>query len=276
MTIVPLDGVVRKLYEDATKNIEYQSSAFWQVWLQRAFCEEHFIVVCEFPPDSSLRRVDIVVREYNQDQHTITSVVYTESKKPKGSRKDVKDQATDAARLAIEHDSLHGVYAMTTIGTTFQVWYMTAEDKVLEPLGIDKYIDADSEQALTIWETINLIKGSPPLRIAPVLPSHAPLIAQSGEGSFQATQDPWTTQQGGEEDNEDDGRTTDTEAKDYIHVRVTKRAHTFGPDEFHFTDSRGKTRITKKADWTMQTSNGSTIWVYQGGKRTYYTDHKIG
>ncbi|KAK5629114.1 hypothetical protein RRF57_004829 [Xylaria bambusicola] len=268
MSIVPREGVLRKLYQDAVDSIEYKSSAFWQIWLQRAFWEDNFIVVCEFPPDNSLRRVDIVVREYNQDHNTLTSIVYTESKKPNGSRREVEEQAADAARLAIEHDNLAGVYAMTTVGTRFRIWYMSAEAQVLEPLDeTDEYIDADSEYASRIWGTIEFIKGEPPLRIAPVLPSQALLAAQQG---------PSIAPQGGVEDHDDESRTAETEERAPALVHVTKRVHTFGPNEFLFKDSRGKTRTTTKADWTMQTHNGNNVWVYQGSKMTYYTNQQIG
>ncbi|KAI0096344.1 hypothetical protein GGR51DRAFT_567292 [Nemania sp. FL0031] len=110
MRILPREGVLRKLYQDAP--------ASWG---------NKFIVVYEFPPNNPLTWVDIVVREYSQDHNILTSIVFTERKKLKDSRREVEEQADDAARLAIEQNNLAGVYAMTTVGTGFRIWYMSAE-----------------------------------------------------------------------------------------------------------------------------------------------------
>ncbi len=127
MSIVPATGVLRKLYQDARINMEYNSSAFWQVYLQSAFYESGYIVVCEFPTGRSKRRVDIVVRSYDENEHTLSSFLFHECKRPDGNPTQVGNQARSAARLAIERDRLGGVYVMTTIGTRFRSWYMEAD-----------------------------------------------------------------------------------------------------------------------------------------------------
>ncbi|RYO92539.1 hypothetical protein DL764_008122 [Monosporascus ibericus] len=178
MSLVPATGVLRKLYEDAGADIEYKSSAFWQVFLQRAFYEDFYIVVCEFPPDSSRRRVDIVVRRYDQNQHTLSSFMFHECKRPGGSLKAVEEQALDAAKLAIERDNLTGVYALTTVGTRFRSWFVNVDDLKLAPLhGLEtfadrqQYIDVDDPNAIELSRTIGTVKQNPPLRRAGVLPS---------------------------------------------------------------------------------------------------------
>jgi hypothetical protein len=172
--IVPSRGILRKLYEDASGPTECHPSAFWQVFLQMAFpFSEGYIVVCEFPPArGSRRRVDTVVRYYDADYNTLTSFKYTESKRDGGSAQEVEAQARDAAKTAISADRLTGVYAMTTIGTKFRVWYMDSQTERLTALQgrqvfgeRSEYVDADSHQASELWEVIRLVKTSHPSRV---------------------------------------------------------------------------------------------------------------
>lgn len=182
MSIVPERGVLRKLYQDAVTEIEYTSSAFWQVFLQREFYEDKYIVVCEFSPDTSRRRVDIVVREYNQNQHTLSTLIFHECKRPNGDCKVAEEQALSAATSAITRDRLEKIYALTTVGTQFRSWVVYANDLRLVPLhgpntAADRgqYIDAGSAEAAIILETIDMVKNYPPFRVAPVVPSHTPV-----------------------------------------------------------------------------------------------------
>lgn len=121
MSAVSNTGVLRKLLEEASHDIEYRASAFWQIFLQRAFRDDdNYIVVCEYPPDDSKRRVDIVIKHYNANHHNFTAMIYTEVKRPSGSLRDCEDQALDAALKAIDSDNLRAVYAMTTKGLLFR------------------------------------------------------------------------------------------------------------------------------------------------------------
>jgi hypothetical protein len=48
----------------------------------------------------------------------------------------------------------------------------------------------------------------------------------------------------------------------YHVVRLTKKTHRLGSDEFVFTDSKGKTRCTKQKDWQKITFQGQSAWKY--------------
>ena len=198
-SIVPEWGVLRLLYQQAQNiDYEYASSVFWQVWLQTMFMEDDWIVVCEFPPDKSLRRCDIVVRKYDPDNHTLSSFVYIEVKKPDGDLRGVKKQALDAAQRAIETDRLTGVYVMATIGTRFISWYVDSDADQLRDLDFGHYVDADSPEARCLVTTVETIKSSPPLRIAPVLPSQplpAPGVFNTEDQQQAMAQDTTSYQQ---------------------------------------------------------------------------------
>src|SRR6266699_1147516 len=180
MSVVPSYGFLRKLFDEAVDNIEYKSSAFWQVYLQEAFSDDsNYRVLCEQSPDgSSRRRVDIMVNKYDSNQNTITTLLYVECKRPGGSLKQVEEQVHDAAKMAISMYGLIATYAMTTVGVCFRTWVIRGKDLVLDPLHGEKtqgdrsqYISADSENASVLTETIRLVKTDPPLRDAPIVPS---------------------------------------------------------------------------------------------------------
>ncbi|KAI3340530.1 hypothetical protein F4824DRAFT_453595 [Ustulina deusta] len=179
MSVVPCTGVLRKLLEEAYQNIEYKSSAFWQIFLQRALQDDpNFIVVCEYSPDGSRRRVDIVIKRYNANHHNFTAMVYVEVKRRKGSIRDCEQQALDAALKAIDGDNLRAVYAMTTQGLFFRCWIVHHERRVLEPLHGEntvadrrQYIHVDSSESYELEEAIAHIRSEPPLGRNPILPS---------------------------------------------------------------------------------------------------------
>ncbi|OAA60451.1 hypothetical protein SPI_05575 [Niveomyces insectorum RCEF 264] len=179
MGIVPEHGVLLKLYEDAAERGEHRSSAFWQVFLQKAFYEEEFIVVCEAPPaEASRRRIDIVVRRYDKDHHNLTSLVFNECKGRYGNRSDAETQAITAAHAAIAKARLAWMYVMTTVGTTFRVGMVWGRKFAIGPIpGVytrTSYIDANSNEAGELWSAIAHIKNNPPPRIPTEVPSNAP------------------------------------------------------------------------------------------------------
>jgi hypothetical protein len=133
MSVVPATGVLRKLLEDASQDIEYKASAFWQIFLQRAFHDDDFIVVCEYSPDESRRRVDIVVKRYDADHHNLTAMIFVEVKRKGGSIKTCEEQALDAALRAIDGYNLQAVYAMTARGLSFRCWIV---DPLIIPYSI--------------------------------------------------------------------------------------------------------------------------------------------
>ena len=61
---------------------------------------------------------------------------------------------------------------------------------------------------------------------------------------------------------------------EYTVVKVTRVSHLTRPDDFIF-DQGGRTRTTKKSDWTKEKYNGKTIWAYRGRKTTYVTYDRI-
>ncbi len=126
-------GLLRKHYEEALEDVEYKSSAFWQAVLLRNFWESDlYSVTAECSPDGSLRRVDMVVKRYDADHHTLSALLWVECKRPSGGVQEVEDQALDAAGRCIDKDNLMWIWAMTTTGTSFRLWFIDARLRRLQ------------------------------------------------------------------------------------------------------------------------------------------------
>ncbi|RSL56368.1 hypothetical protein CEP51_014404 [Fusarium floridanum] len=309
-SIVPVDGPVRYLYNLANRTgYEHKSVKFWSLWLQyEGFPERDWLVTTEQPPDGSesLRRVDIVIDKYDPNEDTLSSVVWVEAKKPGGDYNTVYLQGLDAGQRAIDYDGLYGVYVVTTVGTAFCMWYLKAGRKQLTPLNGPGYIDADSEESHVMIEGIAAIKGSPPFRVAPTIPSQ-PLPALDAQetpdhGAWVGTdmvsdQQIWAGQDDNgqgmrDEQGQSYGQLPQEEGHDqqepdlgpsgagssggstpstkYHRVQVVKKG--FLGSDYCFQDHRGKERKTKKSDWGKGKYKGQRVWVYKGGHNHYYTN----
>ncbi|KAF4987369.1 hypothetical protein FDECE_15460 [Fusarium decemcellulare] len=185
MSIVPPTGLVRKLYEDAAQDIEYKSASFWQGWLQRAFNDQDVYHVSEVYSDYSLRRVDAVIQRYDENNDTLSALLWVEFEHPSDSVGTVEAQALDAAQRCIMQDGLEFVYVMTTLGLSFRAWTVTNKDQVLEPFHggpadatRSQYINAGSYEAHVLERFVARVKEHHPLRIAPAVPSRS--LPQSG------------------------------------------------------------------------------------------------
>jgi hypothetical protein len=53
---------------------------------------------------------------------------------------------------------------------------------------------------------------------------------------------------------------TSSAGSDYHIIRVTRKAHRFGKDEFTFKDKKGRLRSTTRDDWRRITYNGQFAW----------------
>ncbi|KAF5655788.1 hypothetical protein FCIRC_13845 [Fusarium circinatum] len=291
MSIVRIN-FLRKFYKEAIDNIKYKSSAFWQNILQEAFHKRGiYSVTAESSPDESLRRVDVVVKRYDENNHTLSALLWIECKRPSGSVQEVEDQALDAARRCIRKDNLMWIWAMTTIGVSFRMWFVDAGGYQLEPMHgtavrADKrqYIDADSPASSVFPDAIQRIKDGFPLRQAPVVPSQSLDMLASNDARWGAS-DSYTADTSTQDQAQDDygmaeaGHSShggNEGESHYIEVRVEKRPHTFSPDEYVFRDVNGKRRTTKKEDWEAITHMGDKVWVYRGRKTTYLSRTRIG
>ncbi|OAA73964.1 hypothetical protein ISF_00865 [Cordyceps fumosorosea ARSEF 2679] len=193
MSVVPQTGIVRKYCELVSENIEYGASAFWQVWLQREFVQndyerETYAVTSEMSPDGSLRRVDHVVKRYEPNHHNLSSMVWNECKRPKGSARAAEDQALDAAIRCIDREKLIYIYTLTTVGTTFRVWEVTRRDRKPRPFTPETttgtpftpsgFVDVDSGLGYSLRDAIQYMKEKVPLGEAPIVPSQPHLLQQ--------------------------------------------------------------------------------------------------
>lgn len=97
------DGIVRKSYDGALSNqIEYTSSAFWQVLLQHLFPElQTYAAVCEYSPDESRRRCDITVLMHDGNHNTLSSLIWQECKRP-------SEDIPDAVKSLVPHVHISG------------------------------------------------------------------------------------------------------------------------------------------------------------------------
>ncbi|KAM3497087.1 hypothetical protein MY10362_009547 [Beauveria mimosiformis] len=181
-------GIAWAFYNNAqSEDIEYKSSAFWQVILQTWFKLEHdYAVICEYSPDGGRSRTDISVFKYDSNHHTLAILNVVEAKRQGNSPKQAEKDALESALKAIDEYKMTGIYAMTIWGTKFRLWMVAAERRKLEPVdeGEDKlghrasYIDAASDQARCFVDAVNLMKDEPALRRAPILPSQTHLLNQ--------------------------------------------------------------------------------------------------
>ncbi|RSL91309.1 hypothetical protein CDV31_015481 [Fusarium ambrosium] len=270
-SIVPVDGPVRYLYNLANRTgYEHKSVKFWSLWLQyEGFPERDWLVTTEQPPDGSesRRRVDIVIDKYDPNEDTLSSVVWVEAKKPGGDYNTVYLQGLDAGQRAIDYEGLYGVYVVTT--------------------------------------GIAAIKGSPPFRVAPTIPSQ-PLPAPDaqetpGHDAWDGTEvvsdeQTWTSQDDNGQGMSDEqgqsygqvpqdeghgqqepdpgpsgagGLGGSTASTKYHKVQVVKKG--FLGNDYCFQDHRGKERKTKKADWAKGKYKVALTGVmvsYKGGWST--------
>lgn len=143
------------------------------------------MVSCESSPDDSRRRVDAVVKRYDEPNDILSAMLWIEFKHPTGNVKQVEAQALDVAGRCIRTNSLQFVYVMTTVGVSFRVWTVRAFDQLSDQLSLipfnggpadaarSQYIDANSPGAEALTRFVGTVKNFPPLRITPVIPSQA-------------------------------------------------------------------------------------------------------
>lgn len=165
MSIVPQYGLLRKHFEEAVQDIEYKLSAFWQVYLQRAFREvETYSVTTESWPDGSKSQVDTIVQKYDAD-HSLYTVMLWGEIGPTASIGEVETQALDAALYYMMSNNLAWIYVITTFGVSFRTWIVESGADILRPLYVvmgrgdgQQYINADTEDAHELTKTISRLK----------------------------------------------------------------------------------------------------------------------
>ncbi|KAG7428851.1 hypothetical protein Forpi1262_v009371 [Fusarium oxysporum f. sp. raphani] len=293
MSAVPSTGLLRKLYIDAAQDIEYQSSTFWQIWLQRAFHEDEYMVSCEIPPDESRRRVDAVVKRYDDRHDTLSAVLWVEFKRPSGNVRQVEFQALDAAKRCIRANNLESVYVMTTVGVSFRVWTVYESDlQSLVPFHggpadatRSQYVDADSYEAEALTRFVDTVKSYPPLRRAPIVPSQ-PLpqneyqqigYSQTGYGDIQIySKDIHLLQDRADMQVEHiEHEQTSSVGDQFVKIQVNRVTHFGRSTEYLFNDVNGSQRKTTKDDWKEVTYKGKAAWINSRRGVTYYTRDRI-
>ncbi|EPE28251.1 hypothetical protein GLAREA_09371 [Glarea lozoyensis ATCC 20868] len=165
MSIVPQTGLLRKLYQVAVEDIEHNSSAFWQAYLQRAFNETDTYSVTTDPFPWSPKADILVTRYDDRDDSTLTNVILAECHRPAESLHDVEKRALDVALGFIEAEDLAWIYVVTTIRVSFRVWVLYACSDVLDPMDRlegrgdrELYEDADSKDASVLTKAVGMIK----------------------------------------------------------------------------------------------------------------------
>ncbi|KAH6949274.1 hypothetical protein DER45DRAFT_580986 [Fusarium avenaceum] len=314
MSVVPPTGLLRKLYQDAAQNIESQPSPFWQAWLQRAFREENYAVMCDLHPGKSSRRVDTEVIRYDESDDTLSTVLCIELRTFSASVRQVESQALDAARLCIRANNLESVYVMTTIGASFHCWivYETDLTSLVSFNGgtadatRSKYIDADSYEAEMLTRFLDTVKYYPPLRKAHIVPSQPlPHIGYQQIAYSQARYGRYTDVQ--QEYRATTGQVQYTSGMygeagpsgalyysqspassvgeygqissvndQFVKVHVNRVAHSKRSTEYFFNDFNGIQRKTFKDDWREVTYKGYVAWLTTRRGVTYYTRDRIG
>ncbi|OIW33928.1 hypothetical protein CONLIGDRAFT_696651 [Coniochaeta ligniaria NRRL 30616] len=269
--IVPATGIVRKFYDEAIDNqIEYPSSAFWQIWLQRAFFElDTYGIVCEYSADGSRKRTNAIVRRYDAHHDTLSSLTWHEAKRPGVNPKEVEKQSP-------RHD--------------LQLVPFSSGDIL-----VDQYIHADSDDAWIMYDFVGYVKEQVPLGDAPTLPSQAHLLpvgGDFGESSMQGQNDEQTEAQ------YDDGQMEEAQYDDdaecsaqmaegsaamaerpeptWSKIRLERIRHLAKRDGYLFTTINGHRKSTDKGDWTEITVKGKRAWHYSYKGTNYYTRDQPG
>lgn len=65
--------------------------------------------------------------------HMTTAMLWVECKQPSGSIPEVEAQALDVAKACIKADDISFMYAMTTVGLSFRVWFYQKGGSALIP-----------------------------------------------------------------------------------------------------------------------------------------------
>lgn len=310
--IVPQDGIIRKLYDEARLNdIEYIASAFWQSIFQSAFnTQDDFISVCEYSPDGERSRVDQAVLRYDANQRTLAITTVHEAKREGSNVKAGEDQALNAAKRVIDKHGLQKVYAVTTWGVKFRMWVVDRKQLVLLPLDNmrdvrndrTQYIDADSYAARCFNSNVKSMKQESLFGQVHVSQSQAAAYSDYNlQGGYTYASQPMqnmgysypvattsavpTRGQQMELDQEDLYSAQDDEAADIpahavsqdVEVEVKRISHTFKKDELVF-DKNGRKKSSVEEDWRRGKRNGRTVWVFfdKDGKRTKYWTRRLG
>ncbi|CRK04716.1 hypothetical protein BN1723_017137, partial [Verticillium longisporum] len=289
MSIVT-SGILCYLYDESQTDIEYKSSEFWQHYLKQEFADTRtYAVTCEVSPDGSRRRVDMVVKRYDMNHHTMSALLWVECKRPGGSVREVEEQALDAAKRCVDMDDLLFIYTMTTVGVSFRVWFYEKTANELRAFhgqssfaDRSQYIDADSEDAWVLPLCLEMVKTEAPLRDAPTLPSQSlgdlQGVGTSQQPGAQSQDDPSEQPTSSSRPHQQsvphmEGPSTDHAPP--VRVRVRLEPHTFHPNKYFFKDIRGKTRETTRKDWSHIKLDGKKEWAYWGKKTMYISDIDI-
>lgn len=270
-------GLLRKLYELARDEVGYKSSEFWQHYLRHTFHDtQTYSVTCEVAPGSSRGRVDIVVKRYDENHHTLSALLWVDCKRPSGDVREAELQALDSAVRCIEANNLRWIFTVTTVGVAFRMWSVRRNENRLIPHHGDarnaelaQYIDADSEWAWLLPEFIGMIQRDVPPRDASALQSQS-------LGLVEPTQLPqWGA--GYEFFYGEPSSSMDASGSGghIVQVHVHKISHYFKQDEFLFKNAKGKLKMTTRGDWQDIEYHGNKVSVFYGKKTTYISNVRI-
>lgn len=160
-------------------NIEYAAVAPFQSAFSVLFpVGDGYAVNMEQSVDRDRPRVDLYIQGLDFEHETLYPVMVGEGKGGGKSPREVETQVLERAREAITANALQGIHAFTWIGDCFRVWYVTAQDRVLEPQDgkgdrghRHVYIPLDSREGDCIVPLTENMKLNRPLQQATVIPS---------------------------------------------------------------------------------------------------------
>ncbi|KAK7425946.1 hypothetical protein QQZ08_007528 [Neonectria magnoliae] len=176
-------GLLRRLYSDARSDVPEDSQTapwvFWQTVLQQSLYQpDAFAVTIGRSREGSLPHTEMAVRRYDEASDTLSGVLCVRCKHPSLSVRDVEQQALDAAQTCMQRDGLQWIWAMTTVGVSFRMWYIDEGGVQVVPVSVPapvakdgesgQYIDADSSDASVFSDAVQRIKLGLPLHVAPV------------------------------------------------------------------------------------------------------------
>ncbi|KAH8686365.1 hypothetical protein BGZ61DRAFT_454378 [Ilyonectria robusta] len=176
-------GLLRMHYDEAHREMiegpNNQDNKSWEFWQQLVISAFHEVnrssIIAGSSSRTSIRQTEIVVRRYDEESDGLFSAMCVRCRRPDISLGKIEQMALDAARSHIDKEKLEWIWAMTTFGVSFRVWFVDKDAVRLIPMhgtatdgDEGQYIDVASPEASVISNVAQLIREGLPLDAASI------------------------------------------------------------------------------------------------------------
>lgn len=176
-------GLLRILYDEAHREVidgpNNRDNKSWEFWQQLVISTFHELnrssVIAGSSSGTSIRQTEIVVRRYDEENDGLFSVMCVRCRRPDISLRKIEQMALDAVRIRIHEEKIEWIWAMTTFGVSFRVWFVDKDAVRLIPMhgtategDEGQYIGVASPEASVISNVAQLIMEGLPLAAASI------------------------------------------------------------------------------------------------------------